>query len=123
MQEGAAAGETSQHLAQRIKAVFQDVSDRRAEPVADAETVITVNSGRFFAMEEASVERKGWQTANDAKVRPAHAKAQIDYTKGIPLNEPFIVGGEPLMYPGDPNGSIGNIINCRCYTYPILTDQ
>src|SRR5205814_4464979 len=110
-------------LAQRIKAVFQDASDRRTESIADAETVIATNSGRFAAMQEAGIEKKSWQTMNDAKVRPAHAQAQIDYADGIPITEPFIVNGEPLMFPGDPSGSIGNIINCRCYSYPILTDQ
>jgi len=24
------------------------------------------------------------------------------------------VGGERLMYPGDPSGSAENVINCRC---------
>lgn len=37
----------------------------------------------------------------------------------IPLVNPFMVpklggGHEPLLFPGDPTGSAGNIINCRC---------
>jgi hypothetical protein len=32
----------------------------------------------------------------------------------VPIDEPFIVSGEELMYPGDPSGSAGNVINCRC---------
>ena len=35
----------------------------------------------------------------------------------IPVDDPFIVGGEELMFPGDPNGSPGNVINCRCFTF------
>jgi hypothetical protein len=27
---------------------------------------------------------------------------------------PFDIGGEALMYPGDPAGSAGQVINCRC---------
>ena len=30
------------------------------------------------------------------------------------MDEPFEVDGEQLMYPGDPAGSAGNIINCQC---------
>ncbi len=30
------------------------------------------------------------------------------------MDEAFDVGGEQLMYPGDPAGSAGNICNCRC---------
>jgi len=32
----------------------------------------------------------------------------------VPVNEPFIVSGEELMYPLDPAGSPGNTLNCMC---------
>jgi hypothetical protein len=32
----------------------------------------------------------------------------------IPVDEPFIVGGAELMYPGDPAGPPEETINCRC---------
>jgi hypothetical protein len=61
------------------------------------------------------VQRKGWLAALDGRERDAHRQAHIDYTeKGVGLEEPFIVSGEALMYPGDEAGSAGNIINCRC---------
>jgi hypothetical protein len=34
----------------------------------------------------------------------------------------FEVGGESLLYPGDPGGDGGNVINCRC-TVAFLTPQ
>lgn len=54
---------------------------------------------------------KQWVAVGDDKTREAHlhANGQI-----VPIDEPFIVDGEELMYPGDPNGSAENIINCRC---------
>jgi uncharacterized protein with gpF-like domain len=36
------------------------------------------------------------------------------------IDEPFDVGGEQLMYPGDPAGSPGNTINCRCTVLPVM---
>jgi len=116
-------GEPFDQLAERVKAIFQDATDRRAGVVAGTETNSAVNAGRFLGMKAARVERKRWQTADDEKVRPAHAEAEVDYAKGIPIDQPFIVGGEELMYPGDANGSIGNVINCRCYSFPIVGDQ
>ena len=34
--------------------------------------------------------------------------------KRVPLDKPFNVSGQNLMFPGDPNGSAGNVVNCRC---------
>ena len=65
-------------------------------------------------MKAAGVELKGWLTARDAEVRDSHRAAESKYEKGIPLDQPFEVGGEFLMYPADPSGSAANIANCRC---------
>lgn len=53
-------------------------------------------------------------------VRPAHLAAN---GQTVPVDEPFIVGGEKLMYPHDPAGSPGNIINCRCASIPVVPEQ
>jgi hypothetical protein len=36
---------------------------------------------------------------------------------------PFVVGGEELMYPRDPNGSAENTINCSCLLYPAIAKE
>ncbi len=67
------------------------------------------------------VDYKGWLSAYAEDTREAHKEADAQYRADpIPLEEPFIVGGEELMYPGDPAGSPGNIINCLCSTYPVV---
>lgn len=38
----------------------------------------------------------------------------------VPVDEPFIVSGEELMYPRDPNGSAENTINCHCLLAPYV---
>ena len=59
---------------------------------------------------------KYWVNVGDDRVRHAHVEAGNRYTEKSPIfwDSPFIVGGEELMYPGDPNGSPWNIENCRC---------
>jgi len=57
---------------------------------------------------------KVWMANHDAKTRPDHAEAD---GQEVGMDESFDVGGEQLMYPGDPAGSPGNIINCRCTVY------
>lgn len=63
---------------------------------------------------------KTWITRNDDRVRPAHAAAA---GQTVPSNDRFIVMGEELIYPRDPNGSLPNILGCRCsaiYTFKKL---
>lgn len=78
------------------------------------------NMARYDAMAEAEkrAEENGmvlvkvWRTEEDEKVRDDHARAEGQEAM---VDEPFYVGGERLMYPGDITGSAGNIINCRCH--------
>ena len=83
----------------------------RAKTVARTEVFGAVNHGRQVLMEESSFKRKKWFTAIDENVRTPHMEA---HEQDKPIGKPFIVGGEELMHPGDPEGSAGNIINCRC---------
>lgn len=54
---------------------------------------------------------KRWDSKDDSRVRLAHEDADGQVR---PVSQPFIVGGEALMAPGDPSGSPSNVINCRC---------
>lgn len=54
---------------------------------------------------------KTWVCIRDSKTRDAHMKAN---GQTVPYDECFIVDGEELMYPADPNGSPDNINRCRC---------
>lgn len=56
---------------------------------------------------------KQWVAILDDRTRPWHAAAD---GQRVAINEPFVVKGERLMYPGDDSlgVSLDNIINCRC---------
>jgi hypothetical protein len=61
--------------------------------------------------------RFAWLNAGDARVRPLpRLTGPFDHhdIASVTWPESFQVSGEPLRYPGDPTGSPGNIINCRC---------
>lgn len=101
-----------------------------------AETIIRTEVNRTFSLAtqrrmEQSNDRLGgglkkwWLTAEDSRVRPSHAHAGVEYgRKGspgpIPVGKPFIVGGEELMFPRDPQGSAEETINCRCTSLPYV---
>lgn len=52
-----------------------------------------------------------WTSQADDRVRPDHEDAD---GQTVGPNEAFDVGGELLMFPGDPAGSEAQTANCRC---------
>ncbi len=57
------------------------------------------------------VSNKTWITKMDGREREAHGIANLQTVK---LTADFLVGGENLQHPGDRNGTLANIIKCRC---------
>lgn len=88
----------------------------RAKTIAWTETTRARGAGTMAAGTEQArvtgrVLTKEWRTRHDEKVRISHRDVDGDR---IPFWAPFVVGGENLMFPGDPTGSPENVINCRC---------
>jgi uncharacterized protein with gpF-like domain len=112
---GVQAGESIQQLAKRITTGFENVSRSRATTIASTETGAAYGFSRQHAMEHAGVKHKNWLTSHLPNVRLAHWQAELNpENQRIPIDQPFNVGGEELMYPGDENGSAENVINCHC---------
>lgn len=60
---------------------------------------------------------KYWQHSGNTNLpRETHIAAGAQYgpEDAIPIDEPFIVGGETMMRPHDPDASPENVINCGC---------
>lgn len=62
---------------------------------------------------------KEWMCSMDDDSRKWHKSADGQI---VPVDEPFIVGGEKLMHPGDSSmgASAKNVIHCRCTMRPKL---
>jgi ADP-heptose:LPS heptosyltransferase len=60
--------------------------------------------------------RKEWETMGDNLVRTSPFNHVAANGQRVMINEPFVVSGELLMYPGDSSigASAGNVVNCRC---------
>jgi len=113
LRQGLEKGEGLNDLTKRIQGVL-DNSRGRATMIARTNTAGAVSTGRHEGIKHAGTELKGWLDSKDENVRPSHKAAAAQYSKGIPVDQPFIVGSASLQYPGDPNGSIEEIANCRC---------
>ncbi len=111
-------GESIEKLAERVKTVFEYATKSRCLTIARTEVIGATNAGITDTYRLSGVvEYKEWLTARDEKVRPEHIAADGQIVK---IDEMFTVGGEVLKFPGDPNGSPGNIVNCRCTVLPVL---
>ena len=88
----------------------------RAHLIARTELHGAAQFGSLQAAKESEVvERKIWQPVDDSRTRTLD-NSDFDHVNvdPVPLNSPFIVSGEALQFPGDPSGSPGNVIMCRC---------
>jgi SPP1 gp7 family putative phage head morphogenesis protein len=112
IRSGIAEGLGVPKIAKQIIDIAPSISALRASVIARTETHSAANWGAQAAAEQTGVEfEKEWIAAEDERTREDHAEAN---GQRVPMREAFEVGGELLMFPGDPNGSAGNIINCRC---------
>jgi uncharacterized protein YoaH (UPF0181 family) len=120
MAEGVAAGESIPDIAARVRHVFEVASDARATTIARTEVISAYNGSALAVANAYGPDVAGgqeWIATRDGRVRAEHADADGQV---VAIGETFDVGGEALAYPGDPNGSGGNTVNCRC-TVAILT--
>ena len=119
---GIVQGDSINGIAKRIRSVYEsNLSD--SIRIARTETTQVEARGRYNVGEEAKElgfkVYKKWVATKDSRTRDAHVKANGQI---VPQDEPFIVGGEKMMYPGDSSlgASAENVINCRCTMVTIL---
>lgn len=104
-----------------------EVNKHRATLIARTETMQAMNKGRRLAMYSSGLEwTKKWIDTPDKRTRLSHRAVALEDYK--PLGEPYWLvdrngGLEPCYFPGDPQLSASNCINCRCTEiYQVLRD-
>lgn len=111
---GKQAGASTNGIAAMISASVTDTAQGRGQNIGRTETHSSANHGSFTAASYADISAyKIWIATPDDRTRDQHREA---HNQRVKITEPFIVGGERLMYPG--HWSLGasgwNIYNCRC---------
>ena len=124
--QGREAGEGTSEIARRINSRINHMSRLRSETIARTESHAAANYAQTEAIKDAGVKaRKEWISARDDRTRDG-LDSEFDHVaangQAVELDEPFQINGESLMFPGDPAGSAGNVINCRCATGFIVDD-
>ena len=102
--------EKSRILKNQFNKYSQWQSERlvRTEATAAANFAQTQAAQTIFSPEQL---QKEWIASFDDRTRSTHSEAD---TQVVMANETFIVGGMPMMFPGDPMGGAAETINCRC---------
>jgi hypothetical protein len=108
-----------QNLSRRDQAkLFQETLNdpaynrARSLVIARTESTKTANFGINMGAESSDYEvQKFWINTRDARTRPSHLAMTKDR---IALNQPFMVGGVPMMYPGEVGAPAAEVVNCRC---------
>jgi hypothetical protein len=107
----------------------------RIERIARTEVIGASNWSTHAGAGEAATEMgldlvKEWIATRDERTRDM-IDDEFDHRamdgKLRRMDQPFMVpstfGSEPLQFPGDPAGSAGNIINCRCTIAYVPADE
>jgi uncharacterized protein with gpF-like domain len=107
---------SNSEIADEIERIDDIASASRAMTIARTEThsvaVMAMDTTIRTSVIGDSLQLKGWIPFVDERTREEHAVMGLDLP--IPIDEDFIVGDEPMSFPGDPKGSAWNVINCRC---------
>ena len=117
-------GKTISQIATEIqtKVNQRDFYRYQALRIARTETTAAANHATMVASDNSRFElNKVWISAVDSRTRRP-PKAEFNHVaingtiveKEKPFQVPKVGGFENLMFPGDPKGSAGNVINCRC---------
>lgn len=130
VEAGLREAESIDVIAQRVELVLTATGSERwpnrARTVARTETLGAVNAGIYRSAVLEAQDRgdpapfKAWLATEDRLTRDTHRAADGQRTL---LTEPFVVGGAPLLFPGDPTGPAQEVINCRCTTLPFILGQ
>lgn len=116
-------GWSADDLATRVEEILGEHDQAswrgRALTIARTEALSAYNGGKMssfiaYANSVGGDWEKVWLATHDHRTRYTHTGKGGGDLQRVPLMDAFVVGGAPLMYPGDPLGPPGEIINCRC---------
>ncbi|MGB3749444.1 MAG: phage minor head protein [Rhodanobacter sp.] len=105
----------------QVQKIMGGVPRARAMTVAYTEIGAVHSVSQDAALQQAGHVvphvRKRWLKSGKLHPRPAHVAAHGQIRR---YDEAYVVDGEQLQFPRDPNGSARNVINCGCLSIPVV---
>ena len=120
--EGLGIVDTTALIEKTVRQEWRRTASFRAARIARTEVGTLSNMASDLGARNTGLEyRKKWLAFIDDRTRPSHAEANgMEVNKG----QSFVLDGDDLMYPSDPDAEPGQVINCRCvlqYVTPEFT--
>jgi len=114
---GLAEGEGIALITERVNQIYSEYPTYRAEMIARTEATAANNIGFQEGYKQSGVANaKEWISTGDGRTRDSHLDLDGEV---VGIEEEFSNG---LQYPGDPNGSPEEVINCRCVLAPAFRE-
>lgn len=124
VKKGMSEGESHKDIAKRIRKTSSKINTYRSIKIARTETHTAAVKSVDVAVGSTRIEmEREWVSARDARTRRRGKHGIFEHFAKYPTGPDgervaqdgkFVGTGESLDFPGDPKGSAGNIINCRC---------
>lgn len=111
--ESVSEGLGAQAIGRKIEeALGGEFARNRADTIARTEVHQSFNVAGQEAAKATGLDlEKKWLSINDDRTRDSHKAVNAEV---VGMDEKFKVGSSKLLYPGDPEGEAGEVINCRC---------
>lgn len=131
--EGLAKGETVKGLTKRVEAWAANGKKQYAQAVARTEVGSAMNAASIEGYRQAGATHKEWLAIIDDRTRGAEADDETNHAELngdiIPMGARFEMlgpGAFGLEYadaPMDPGLSAANVVNCRCTSAPVFSEE
>ncbi|HEY4613743.1 MAG TPA: phage minor head protein [Bacteroidota bacterium] len=96
-----------------------EIYKNRSVVVARTEVISASNYGSQLGAKSTGLElEKEWISTRDGRTRGSEPDDEFDHLKADgqtkKMDDQYVIEGDALQFPGDPQGEPGNVINCRC---------
>lgn len=132
IQRGLVEGRTQDEIAGLVGEKTEELTGYRLRRAVRTASNGGFEAGQLESWRKSGITHRTWLSQRDPRVRTPQegddwSHRTVDGQR-VTVEEPFLLDGaggrsEALLYPSDPAGSPGNIVNCRCGQLPRMNPE
>lgn len=118
IEEGLGIEEMTSKIVTEFRLQWGQFARFRARRIVETEILSASNAGSYIGAESVGIPMIKIWMAGGENIRDYNNGSPFSHVAAdgeqVPMEDEFIRSGEPMTFPGDPKGSPGNVINCKC---------